>query len=232
MIEEKKLQRRYERNSMTITPEENKLLRAKKVCVAGCGGLGGGVIEGLVRIGVGTVRAIDGDVFDETNLNRQVLSNEGNLGRSKAEEAVLQMKLINSEVRIDPVYAFIDESNAAELIRGFDAVVDALDNISSRKTLERACEAENIPLVHGAIAGWNGQVSVIMPGDNLISSLYYDCEDRGEETETGNPSFTPAVISAIEAAEVIKILLKKQGALKSSMLMIDLLNHQYDVVEF
>ena len=83
MIEEKKLQRRYERNSATITPETAS---CEKVCVAGCGGLGGGgVIEGLVWIGVGTVRAIDGDVFDETNLNRQVLSNEGNLGRSKAE---------------------------------------------------------------------------------------------------------------------------------------------------
>ena len=111
-------------------------------------------------------------------------------------------------------------------------VADALDNITARKLLEKACREENIPLVHGAIAGWNGQVSVIMPGDNLISSLYYDCEDRGEETETGNPSFTPAVVSAIEAAEVIKILLKKQGALKSSILMIDLLNHQYYVVEY
>lgn len=232
MIEEKKLQRRYERNSMTITPEENKLLRAKKVCVAGCGGLGGGVIEGLVRIGVGTVRAIDGDVFDETNLNRQVLSNEGNLGRSKAEEAVLQMKLINSEVRIDPVYAFIDESNAAELIRGFDAVVDALDNISSRKTLERACEAENIPLVHGAIAGWNGQVSVVMPGDGTIAAVYEGEEENGEEVLTGNPYFTPAVVSAIEVAETVKLLLGREGSLMSRMLTIDLLHHEYETIDF
>ena len=232
MIEEKKLQRRYERNSMTITPEENKLLRAKKVCVAGCGGLGGGVIEGLVRIGVGTVRAIDGDVFDETNLNRQVLSNEGNLGRSKAEEAVLQMKLINSEVRIDPVYAFIDESNAAELIRGFDAVVDALDNISSRKILERACESESIPLVHGAIAGWNGQVSVVMPGDRTLAAVYEGEEEKGEEVLTGNPYFTPAVVSAIEVAETVKLLLAREGSLISRMLTIDLLHHEYETIDF
>ena len=232
MIEEKKLQRRYERNSMTITPEENKLLRAKKVCVAGCGGLGGGVIEGLVRIGVGTVRAIDGDVFDETNLNRQVLSNEGNLGRIKAEEAVLQMKLINSEVRIDPVYAFIDESNAAELIRGFDAVVDALDNISSRKTLERACEAENIPLVHGAIAGWNGQVSVVMPGDGTIAAVYEGEEEKGQAVPTGTPSFPPAVVSALEVAETVKLLLGREGSLMSRMLTIDLLHHEYETIDF
>ena len=78
------MKRRYERNGIVITPEENKALAARKVCVAGCGGLGGGVIEGLVRSGVGNVVAVDGDVFDETNLNRQVLSNESNLGRSKA----------------------------------------------------------------------------------------------------------------------------------------------------
>lgn len=226
------MEKRYARNRNTISEEENRQLKNSKVCVAGCGGIGGGLIESLVRIGVGHITAVDGDVFDETNLNRQVLSNELNLGRPKALEAAAQMKEINSEAEINPVYEFITEDNVNEIVRGHDVVADALDNITARKLLEKACRKENIPLVHGAIAGWNGQVSVIMPGDNLISSLYYDCEDRGEETETGNPSFTPAVVSAIEAAEVIKILLKKQGALKSSMLMIDLLNHQYDVVEF
>ena len=171
-------------------------------------------------------------MFDETNLNRQVLSNEGNLGRSKAEEAVLQMKLINSEVRIDPVYAFIDESNAAELIRGFDAVVDALDNISSRKTLEHACEAENIPLVHGAIAGWNGQVSVVMPGDGTIAAVYEGEEEKCEEVLTGNPYFTPAVVSAIEVAETVKLLLGREGSLMSRMLIIDLLHHDYETIDF
>ncbi len=232
MREKNKLQRRYERSSMTITPEENKLLHEKKVCVAGCGGLGGGVIEGLVRTGIGTVRAIDGDVFDETNLNRQVLSNEGNLGRSKAEEAVLQMKLINSEVVIEPVYEFLDESNAAELIRGFDAVVDALDNISSRRILERACEAENIPLVHGAIAGWNGQVSVVMPGDGTIAAVYEGESENGEEVLTGNPYFTPAVVSAIEVAETVKLLLGREGSLTGRMLTIDLLHHEYEIIDF
>ena len=226
------MDKRYTRNRNTISEAENQQLKNAKVCVAGCGGIGGGLIESLVRIGVGHITAVDGDVFDETNLNRQVLSNELNLGRPKAIEAVEQMKLINSEVELRPVYEFITEENVNEIVRGHDVVADALDNITARKLLEKACREENIPLVHGAIAGWNGQVSVIMPGDDLISSLYYDCEDKGEEVETGNPSFTPAVVSAIEAAEIIKILLKKGETLKSQMLMIDLLSHQYDIVEF
>ena len=222
------MEKRYARNRNTISEEENRQLKNSKVCVAGCGGIGGGLIESLVRIGVGHITAVDGDVFDETNLNRQVLSNELNLGRPKALEAAAQMKEINSEAEINPVYEFITEDNVNEIVRGHDVVADALDNITARKLLEKACREENIPLVHGAIAGWNGQVAVIMPGDRIIEMIY----SGDEETETGNPSFTPAVVSAIEAAEVIKILLKKQGALKSSMLMIDLLNHQYDVVEF
>lgn len=232
MEEKKRFERRYERNRMTITPEENRLLHEKKVCVAGCGGLGGGVIEGLVRLGVGHVRAIDGDVFDETNLNRQVLSNESDLGMSKAEEAERQMKLINSEVRVEPMAVFLDESNASELIRGFDVVVDALDNISSRKILEKACEDEDLPLVHGAIAGWNGQVSVVMPGDRTIAAVYEGEDEKGEEVLTGNPYFTPAVISAVEVAETVKLLLDREGSLRSRMLTVDLLNHDYEVIDF
>ena len=142
------------------------------------------------------------------------------------------MRLINSEVTVRPVAEFIREDNARQLVAGHDVVVDALDNISSRKILEAACEAEGIPLVHGAIAGWNGQVAVIMPGDRIIEMIYSGDEDKGSERETGNPAFTPAVIASMEAAEVIKLLLGREGSLKNRMLMIDLLNHQYETVDF
>ena len=190
------------------------------------------MIENLVRIGTGRITAIDGDVFEESNLNRQVLSNEADLGRPKAEEAAEQMKVINSEVTVRPVVEFVKADNARRLVAGHDVVVDALDNISSRKILEAACEAEGIPLVHGAIAGWNGQVAVIMPGDRIIEMIYSGDEDKGSERETGNPAFTPAVIASMEAAEVIKILLGRDGVLRNRMLMADLLNHQYEIVDF
>lgn len=200
--------------------------------MAGCGGLGGGVIEGLVRTGVGTVIAVDGDVFDETNLNRQVFSNEENMGKSKAEEAARQSRLINSEVEVIAVNSFIDKKNVRDIIGDSDVAVDALDNAEARKVLEAACEEAGIPLVHGAVAGWNGQVSVIMPGHRIIDTLYEGESDGGDEVDTGNPHFTPAVISALEVAETIKLLLGKESILEGKLLMMDLMNHQYEIIDF
>lgn len=245
---------RYDRNIGTVTAEEQRLLKQKSVCVIGCGGLGGGIIEGLTRLGVGMLTIVDGDVFEASNLNRQVLSSEENLGHSKAEEGAAQMKRLNSDVTVRPLHMRLDETNCREIIAGHDVAVDALDNVQARLVLEDACEAENIPLVHGAIAGWNGQAAVAMPGSRMLHRLYqgsdrqdgqeevhcekdgadgsYQDGGRGIEQETGNPVFTPAVVSGIQTAEVLKLLLGKEDALKGKLLMIDLLYHQYELIDF
>ncbi|MDD6190370.1 MAG: HesA/MoeB/ThiF family protein [Firmicutes bacterium] len=227
------MKRRYERNIGTITEMEQQLLAGKSVCVVGCGGLGGGVIEGLVRMGVGRLTVIDGDVFDETNLNRQVLSNQDNLGHAKAVEARLQMKVINSDVQVDSIQALLDSDNARGLIYGHDAVVDALDNIEARLELEFACEEEKLPLIHGAIGGWNGQVAVVMPGMRLLHDIY-DVEEaeEGEPEKPTNPAFTPAVVSAIQVVETVKVLLGREETLAGRLLTIDLLNQEYEIIEF
>lgn len=224
------MKERYSRNIGTITVEEQNALMQKAVCVIGCGGLGGGIIESLARMGVGKLTVVDGDVFDETNLNRQVFSNEGNIGRGKAEEVASQIKEINSEIVIKPVPSLLDENNAESIISDHDIVVDALDNVEARLILEKVCEKLNIPLVHGAISGWNGQVAVVMPGSNIMEKLYRESECH-EEIAT-NPSFTPAVVSAMQAAETIKVLLDKEDALINRLLTIDLLNHDYEVIMF
>ena len=221
---------RYARNIGTITAEEQKNLMKKSVCIIGCGGLGGGVIENLVRIGVGKLTVVDCDIFDVTNLNRQVLSNESNIGKSKAAEAASQMKLINSEVDISPIQAELTEENCRRLIAGHDLVIDAVDNIKARLILEEACEEEGVTLIHGAIAGWDGQVAVVHPGDRLLQMIYQGNEDRGDELQTGNPSFMPAVVSGLQAAEAIKVLLGRESVLEKKMLMIDLLEHEYEVI--
>lgn len=222
---------RYDRNIGTITIEEQALLKEKSVCVVGCGGLGGGVIENLVRMGVGSITVVDGDVFDETNLNRQVLSNEYNIGKSKALEAARQMDEINSEINGKAIYGNLDADNVDEIIEECDAVVDALDNVETRLIVEAACERANIPLIHGAINGWNGQVGVVMPGSGMIHQLYGNTEADESEKPT-NPPFTPAVVAAMQAAETIKVLLNKEETLKNKLLMIDLLNHEYEIIDF
>lgn len=229
---------RYSRNVGSITEEEQQILSQKAVCVIGCGGLGGGVIENLVRMGVGKLTVVDSDVFDVTNLNRQVLSNEQNIGRSKAIEAAEQMKLINSTVEITPMQTKITEENCRQIIAEHDLVIDAVDNIGTRLTLEKACEHENIVLVHGAIAGWGGQVGIVNPGNKLISKIYQgytedgDSSDKGAEKETGNLPVPAATVSAIQAAEATKVLLDKDEVLYDKLLVLDLLNHEYEIIEF
>jgi molybdopterin/thiamine biosynthesis adenylyltransferase len=131
---------RYNRNMSTLSPEENERLRSFKVCVVGCGGLGGYVIELLGRLGVGLITAVDGDVFDATNLNRQLLSSEELLGKSKAFAAQDRMKKVNSDVTVHPIQAFVTEENCDEIISCHDIVVDALDNMTARRLLEQRCE--------------------------------------------------------------------------------------------
>ena len=118
---------RYERNMNTLTPEENRRLADFKVLVVGCGGLGGYIIEMLGRLGIGSIVAVDGDVFDATNLNRQLLSDEGNLGKPKALAARDRMSAVNSSVAVRPVTERFTAENGAELLAGCHLAFDALD---------------------------------------------------------------------------------------------------------
>lgn len=226
------MEKRYERNCNMLTASENEQLAGFKVCVVGCGGLGGFILEMLARIGIGKITAIDGDTFDVSNLNRQLLSRENNIGKSKALIAKEHLAEVNSTVEVTAITAFLDQDNGKRLVKGHDVVIDALDNMQSRKILETACSGEGIPMIHGAIAGWYGQVAVILPEKNLLSKIYPDNMEKGAETDLGNPSFTPAAVASIQVSECIKLLLKRDGLLADKMLTIDLLTHEYDILQF
>ena len=130
---------RYARNIPALTEAECQLLCQKKVLVVGCGGLGGHIIDQLARIGVGSLRVVDGDVFEASNLNRQLLSSVPLLGISKARAAAEHIARVNPKIIADPVECFLTEDNVKDLIGDCDAVMDALDNIASRKILASAC---------------------------------------------------------------------------------------------
>jgi molybdopterin-synthase adenylyltransferase len=221
---------RYQRNMNALSPEENQKLKDFHVVVVGCGGLGGYIIEMLARLGIGTLTVIDGDVFDETNLNRQLLSSEKNIGTPKVEAAVQRVAQVNSQTKVNPIHGFLTAETGLEMISGKDLVFDALDNVSSRLILETLCENAGVPLVHGAIAGWFGQVAVIMPGDQTLHSILPEDVDKGIETELGNPAFTPALVASIEVAEGMKVLLGREGVLRNKLLTIDLLSQEYEVL--
>lgn len=213
----------------TLSKEENEKLKDYKVCVIGCGGLGGYIIEMLGRLGIGNITAVDGDVFQESNLNRQLLSDSDSIGVNKADRAKERMSLVNPDVKLTPINEMLVESNGLDILKGNNVVADALDNIISRLILQELCSKLNIPLVHGAIAGWYGQITTVFPGDNTLSFLYSKGHEKGVERHLGNPSFTPALAASIEVSEVIKILIGKGILLRKKVLFIDTLHQSYEV---
>lgn len=224
---------RYQRNRRAISVEQQLTLFRSRVAVIGCGGLGGYVIEELARLGVGTITAIDPDVFEEHNLNRQLLSSPGTLGRDKVEAAAARVAEINPAVTLVPVRDAYSPENGEELLHGANVIVDALDSIPTRLALAATCTSLAIPMVHGAIGGWYGQVATQFPGDDTLKKLYSRwVEGKGIEQQLGNPSFTPALVASLEVAEVCKILLGQGETLRNRKLSINLLEMEFEEVVF
>ena len=222
---------RYDRNMQALSAEECAALAEKWIAVVGCGGLGGLVIEALARIGVGHLRVIDGDVFEESNLNRQLLCTEATLGREKALVAAERVNSINSEVQVEPTVAFLVEDNASDLLGGVDCVVDCLDNMEARFWMAHVCQNLGIPVVYGAIAGWFGQVCTVHPGDVSFVSIYGEPFGESQHKKLGNLPFTAYSIASLQASEAIKVVLGKPGQIRNRLLMVDLLDGSVDDVE-
>lgn len=232
LLEVVKIKDRYKRNISSLSIEENEKLKEFRVCIVGCGGLGGYIIEMLARLGIGCLTLVDYDVFEESNLNRQILCKEDSIGISKVEIARNRIKEINSDVEVTFIKEEIKEDNCREIIKNHNIVVDALDSISVRFILQNSCEELGIPMIHGAIGGWFGQVCTILPGDNTLSLIYKNGINKGIENDLGNPAFTPANIASIQVGEVIKVLLSKGSTLRNKLLIVDLLYNEYNIIEF
>jgi len=219
------LPRRYQRNQQTISTGQQLRLFQSNVAIIGCGGLGGYVLEILARLGIGTLKVVDPDVFEEHNLNRQVVCTFSNLGLPKVEAAVKRGEGINPAVRIFPVQKRLDRSSGREILRDMDVVVDGLDNVPARMDLAELCQQLSLPLVHGSIGGWYGQIATQAPGDDTVQKIYGSLKSQqGIEQILGNPPFTPAAVAALQAAEVCKILLKQGTLLRNRILFINLLD--------
>ena len=218
---------RYVRNREAISIEEQLKLAESRVGVVGAGGLGGQVILLLARVGIGHLVVVDHDLFDETNLNRQALCSRESIGKPKSKRAVVAVRSINPGVQVTPYQARLDDANATELLAGSDVVVDALDNVPTRFALERATKSLGIPLVHGALAGFEGRMMTIFPDDGGLKHLYGSEEAKIADTKRpeailGVPVLTPSFIANLQAMEVIKIILKRGKIFRNIMLHVDL----------
>ena len=224
---------RYQRNQETISTEQQLSLCRSTVAVIGCGGLGGYIIEELARLGVGNIIVVDPDVFEEHNLNRQLFCTINQLGEKKVTAAAKRVEKINPAVNLQQKAESFDNENGPSLLKGVDVAADALDSIPARLDLSKTCKTAGIPLVHGAIAGWFGQVVTQYPGEDILEHIYSKHEEqKGIETRLGNPSFTPALIASLEVAEITKILLQTGKLLRGRYLNIDLYNLETDEIHF
>jgi molybdopterin/thiamine biosynthesis adenylyltransferase len=224
---------RYLRNIGTIGIEGQLKLLRSTVAVCGAGGLGGTIIELLARQGIGHLVIIDNDKFAENNLNRQILATESDLRKSKVNVAAARVKKINSAVVISAVNKTINSKNIKEIIIGTSVVLDGLDNLKTRRIVARACDELRIPFVHGAIAGFSGELMTIFPGDkglNDIWGLSVDENGCGIETYTGNPAATAAVIAAWEVQEAIKIITGIGTPVRNRLIFLDFADGTFDEI--
>jgi molybdopterin/thiamine biosynthesis adenylyltransferase len=225
---------RYSRNHNALTREEQTLLAESRVAIIGLGGLGGGVVETLARIGVGSLFLMDGDRFETTNLNRQILSTEALVGHPKADAAKARVLAVNSDIRVTACIGFLDTGNADAIVDDADLVIDCLDSIDTRFLLEDACKRAGVPLISGAIAGTLGQIMTIFPEDPGLELVYGERSAKraaGVENEMGNLSYCAMFVAALQASEAVKVLLNRGELLRNRLLIADLMALSFDIVE-
>jgi molybdopterin/thiamine biosynthesis adenylyltransferase len=218
---------RYDRQIMiaNIGKEGQEKLKRARVFIAGAGGLGSPAAIYLTAAGVGKICVVDYDCVELTNLNRQVLHWEKDIGKKKVSSAREKLKKINHEVKIEAIEKRITEANVFQLISGFDVIVDAMDNLPTRYLLNKAAIEKNIPFFHGAVYGFEGRAITILPGKTACLRCVY----RGDIPKEKFPviGVTPAVIGCIQATEVIKYIVGIGELLKNRLLIYDGLDMKF-----
>jgi molybdopterin/thiamine biosynthesis adenylyltransferase len=228
------LPERYSRNQKYMScPDQLRLLRAH-VAIIGLGGLGGTVTEILARLGVGTLTLVDGDVFDESNLNRQLLSSPGRLGQKKAAAGGERVVEINPAVTVRVIDQFLTADNALAILAGVQLAVDCLDTVTARFVLEEGCRLASIPLVSAAIAGTSGQATTIFPGDPGLKLIYGGAANapaKGVEASLGTLPFAAVYMAAAQCAEITTILLGRPPELRHRLLLAEICDHTAELVD-
>jgi len=222
------------KNELTMLPalseEDKKLLSEKSVLILGLGGLGGYLCEFSARLGIGHLTVVDGDVFDASNLNRQLYCSPSSLGNSKAKETEKRIHEFFPGTAVTAVNAFFGPDNARELMKGQDLVLDGLDNLPSRLLAADTASACGIPFVHGGLDGWYLQVASVMPGTTLLHQIYKNVDTSRKPNPT--LSFVPAICAGLEVCEAVKLLLGKKSDLENRLLFADLSTLKPEILDF
>ena len=208
-------------------------LKISTVCVVGVGGLGNPITSRLAAMGVGKLRVVDRDVIELSNLHRQTMFNEDDVGQVKVEVAAKKLKKINPEVEIEALPISINDYTALDVVEGCDVVVDALDSVNARYSLNKACVEKNIPFVTGAAVGVTGQVFTVLPKKTACYNCLFPTLDEDSMPTCSIEGVHPSILSVIgglEVHEAVDVLIGKIPKSSEKFLSIDLENLEFSSV--
>lgn len=210
-------------------------IRLTKIMIVGAGGLGCPVLQYLVGMGVGTIGITDHDTIHISNLHRQIIYTEADIGRSKAEIAAQRLKGLNSSVEIKPTCEKITLENVYDICTGYDIIVDCTDNYESRQVLDSFCHSTKTPLVFGAVQQFQGMVSVFnYKGDYRYADLFPEVNNNESLTcgQEGIMGYVAGYVGCLMVNEVVKIILSLDGVLSGKVLTIDLQEGKHRSIQF
>ncbi|OPY38459.1 MAG: putative adenylyltransferase [Methanoregula sp. PtaU1.Bin051] len=218
MISRRELER-YQRQILLFLEEGQERLKQSEIFIAGAGGLGCPVAIYLAVAGIGKITIVDRDIVEQSNLNRQILHYDRDIGREKSSSIAEKLTEINPDTEVNAITAAIGEKNVSKLVGNADGIVDALDNFPARYILNRAALEKKIPLFHGAIQGFFGQATTIIPDKTpCLACIFPKAPPEEVSPVVGT---TPGVIGAIQATEVIKYLVKDGDLLANRLFIWD-----------
>ena len=210
---------RYKRQILLFGEEGQERLKAAHIFIAGAGGLGSPIAIYLAVAGIGTITIVDMDVVDQSNLNRQILHTDRDVGKKKTVSAMEKLQKYNADITVNAIDTMIDAKNVAELVGRANGIVDAMDNYPVRYLLNRTALAKKVPFFHGAIRGYCGQATTILPGETpCLECIFPKAPPKEVFPVVG---VTPGVIGTVQATEVIKYLTGSGRLLSGRLFMWD-----------
>jgi len=225
---------RYMRQSIIpqIGEQGQEKLKNAKVLVVGAGGLGCPVLLYLAAAGTGTIGLVDGDTVAWSNLQRQILYSEKDIGKTKVEVAEQKLRASNSNVKITVYRQYLDPTNAESILNGYDLVLGATDNFESRYLIDKVSRRLGIPFIHGSIHEFEGQVGVFNYRGCCSYSDLFPSQTPGENLSPGVFGAVPGIIGSLMAAEAIKIITGAGEVMAGKLLVLDVLKNSCNIIRY
>ncbi len=217
-----------------IDIDGQELLKVKHVVLIGLGGLGSPLAYYLASSGIGQITLVDDDVIDTTNLQRQILYCEEDVGKKKVDIAKLKMQKLNPLMKINIISERLVRNSEVDYFYGTDLVIDATDNFETRSLINKLSLDNRVPLIMGAAIKFSGQVIVFrndLEGQPCYNCLYENISDSNTCVDSGVFAALTGVIGSMQASECIKVLLDIGERLESRLLTIDLKNNDFRIIK-